>query len=624
MDKRKLAAALALGGAIAIGSLFSGGDDPVSGSYRGGYYAGAGSYRDGYGSRTIQLNMPIYGLFAVGNASDPLPAAYYDSLAYFDVTQCPISFLVNGRYDSIVDSVRARNPDWIPLIHTNVRAVSTTWAGSDPGTFYREVYDMVEAGNYWMEDINGQKVPNPTYMDQNLLQYGAIGLMDSLAAIFFRHLDDADNLRPRMGVIIDSQNYPEESSAFDFSLGDIDKDGIPYFDNPALQDTADENTFILESILEAPVAFSLASGRSDFMVVTNGTCPHQEAFAWQYDGGILEHYNEFFPFDETDFVNVMKYASTWFDNSKVSPPLLLFMAHEDSTGLTGEAFATIANGVVMFSLSENKELAAGVLIDLDRPTDDNHLEIGNRIYDSVSITLLGEGTSIATAKFFDGSDTTEVTTRGYKGDMPWPYLIYNKTTGDSLSIGSRRITDCTNEVDGSYQFSDPAYWVDASTYWTYATGESDPWGGSDATKFTGTASVVNAAIRQSDMAQWNYVGDLVASAYVKNGNLSTSDKTRLRVINQTAPANLGDVHITWAATPTVAHSGDFIDSGITDMGGGWFHIWGIMDNTADADDLMAIRVYPCTTPSESDFMTVAGVQLEFGVTEPCGYYVQKP
>lgn len=43
MDKRKLIAALALGGAIAIGSLFGGSDEPVSGSYRGGYYGGAGS-----------------------------------------------------------------------------------------------------------------------------------------------------------------------------------------------------------------------------------------------------------------------------------------------------------------------------------------------------------------------------------------------------------------------------------------------------------------------------------------------------------------------------------------------------------------------------------------------------
>ncbi|RLA17150.1 MAG: hypothetical protein DRQ56_09595 [Gammaproteobacteria bacterium] len=228
---------------------------------------------------------------------------------------------------------------------------------------------------------------------------------------------------------------------------DLDRDGIPYLDttrfdcgpggNEACVDTLDENPYILSRLLEAPDAFRRAANRNDFIVVANGTAAWNEELCWIYDGALVEHYNNgVYPGDDTEFTEVMSEKSTWFDNSRVNPPLLMFYAYQDSTGLTAEAYATIANGVAMFINDERHVSAAGPLIDLTRPASDNHLDIGDRVLGSVVLDL---SDGFATAKFWNGVDTTYVSTVGYTGTLPWPYLIITGT--DTISVGSERDTD---------------------------------------------------------------------------------------------------------------------------------------------------------------------------------------
>jgi len=182
-------------------------------------------------------------------------------------------------------------------------------------------------------------------------------------------------------------------------------------------------------------------------------------------------------------------------------------------------------------------------------------------------------------------------------------------------------TMCTNELVDSHSFTNATYWGDVSTYWTMATSQSDPWGGTTAVKFTATASPLG--INVTEVNRWQHGGDITFSAYIKKGTLGTTDRSELDLRNNTDSISHW-LRVTWASTPVFAKSAYCSDGGFVSLGGSWYQIWGTFDNTADATDDMYIRINLCTTPVEGDEFYIVGAQVEFGVTEPCGTYVEKP
>ena len=186
---------------------------------------------------------------------------------------------------------------------------------------------------------------------------------------------------------------------------------------------------------------------------------------------------------------------------------------------------------------------------------------------------------------------------------------------------------CTNELADSWQFGTAA-WTDMSTYWTDTGSQTDPWGGTDATLFECVDNALAANTRPASLITLP-ADDIVASVFVYDGGMTSGERTRVRIWN----AEIGTstyADITWGTTPaavvgTGADDGDIIDRS-ADLGSGWWQVWvyrdcsGITDRTG-----VQVNLYPsAVTPIVGDKVICAGVQLEYGVTSPCGTYVETP
>ena len=183
---------------------------------------------------------------------------------------------------------------------------------------------------------------------------------------------------------------------------------------------------------------------------------------------------------------------------------------------------------------------------------------------------------------------------------------------------------CTNEVVDSADFTNATYWTDISTYFTPTTGQADPWSGTSATLFTATASVTNFVYA----AGGGVVVDdanVVFSGFINRGTMGTDENSAFRIVDGTDSA-FAQVRVNWLATPTVTGSGALDTAvGITDLGGDWYQVWVYMDATGRTGNTFAPRFSPMESGGdEGDTVYIAGVQLEFGVTTPCGTYVEKP
>jgi hypothetical protein len=213
-----------------------------------------------------------------------------------------------------------------------------------------------------------------------------------------------------------------------------------------------------------------------------------------------------------------------------------------------------------------------------------------------------------------------------------PYLWGSHQVADAIFSHLKytyTLSDCGNNLVDSYRFTNNTYWYKsaAPVYWTLAASQADPWGGTSATSFTGTADVIAGAYMLSTTSTLNLVtaDHVVISAFVKNGNLATNDRTNLRLYS-TDIGTTTDIGINWTTTPTITAAAGVGASGLIALGDGWYQIWMYKDlsqivNTAQ----VSIRFDPCsTTPAENNVMYCAGFQLEYGVTTPCGTYVQKP
>jgi hypothetical protein len=180
---------------------------------------------------------------------------------------------------------------------------------------------------------------------------------------------------------------------------------------------------------------------------------------------------------------------------------------------------------------------------------------------------------------------------------------------------------CTNELIDSWQFTGAAY-NNIATWYDITAGQTDPFGGTKASAFTGTAAT--AAVTKRLSAPFTVTDDdVVASAYIKNGNLGASDITSLDFYNITIGTTYS-IAVTWATPPTFTLGADADDGGLYYVGDGWWKAWLYVDMSALSGIDSNVRMYPVATPAEGDSVLCAGFQLEYGVTEPCGNYLEKP
>ena len=95
--------------------------------------------------------------------------------------------------------------------------------------------------------------------------------------------------------------------------------------------------------------------------------------------------------------------------------------------------------------------------------------------------------------------------------------------------------------------------------------------------------------------------------------------------DQTASA-LARGFITWAATPTFSRDGTAdVNGGVTDLGDGWWRVWVLADVTTAATSLrIDIAPFYNADVIAGDAVIFAGAQLEIGVLQPSGVYVETP
>lgn len=185
---------------------------------------------------------------------------------------------------------------------------------------------------------------------------------------------------------------------------------------------------------------------------------------------------------------------------------------------------------------------------------------------------------------------------------------------------------CTNELANSYDFDTPTGWTDltAGAGLSVTGAQSDAWGGSHATLFETTGATQGGFANTTAATVIPADGRMVASVYIEDSNMNAAATTQITIRNNTTTARRSAL-ITWGTKAASQGSPNPTDYGVDDLGGGLYRLWVYNDFTANAGDSYRIEVYPFMANTISgDAVIVHGVQLEFGVTEPCGTYVEKP
>lgn len=189
---------------------------------------------------------------------------------------------------------------------------------------------------------------------------------------------------------------------------------------------------------------------------------------------------------------------------------------------------------------------------------------------------------------------------------------------------------CENYLANSYDFATPTGWSDisANSWFTITGSQPDVWGGSNATLFAGGASATNG-VYSSSTPQVAAPDDLiVASIIIERGTgVDDGDRSVVRIMDASDSAYAQGA-ISWAATPVFLSDGTlYTDGGIDDLGGGVYRLWVHADlgGTGRSGNNVYVRVGPLAVGVQTgEEVTVHGVQLEFGVSSPCGDYVETP
>jgi len=363
---------------------------------------------------TIQLTLPIYS----DNIWEKFPNGYtsedYDAFAEFDMIIVGHELYLHDRHNGLVDSVRTRNPDFIPLFYAFVYGCRSGWGEASPSSFYRQFFDMIDRNDWWIRDAKGDLIIGPATnnpsLDVQFLNCGAPGLADSVAEFHAEWMYARGHVQHHTGMFLDwmTSPYPQWPSPRDVGDYDFNRNGIPYRDDP--KDEA-QNALYPEQIAKA---FRKAfSSEKTFLLVPNGNVHYTRnaEYAHLWDGGMYELINLYYP-NAAQWPKAVV-ATDGFDNSRVNPPLLMFQGGEnDSIGFPSEALASIANGATNFQFRN-----------LTRK-----INLGKRAGDPT-------WSADTVTAFFVNDKGKRFVARAVATDFIWPYLITSYVGGDTLSRG---------------------------------------------------------------------------------------------------------------------------------------------------------------------------------------------
>ena len=142
-----------------------------------------------------------------------MAASTYDSLAYLDTKIFPHEYMIHDRYIGLVDSVRARNPDFVPLNYVWAFGANEAWATSSG--VYREVWDAVNDNDWWMRTTAGDVVYHDGLLPGVYVRLFNPGAGEELAAaladIYVSAIEEKGNLRQHVGFFVDwlTSPYPD-------------------------------------------------------------------------------------------------------------------------------------------------------------------------------------------------------------------------------------------------------------------------------------------------------------------------------------------------------------------------------------------------------------------------------
>lgn len=320
------------------------------------------------------------------------------------------------------------------------------------------------------------------------------------------------------------------------------------------------------------------------------------------------------------FVDTMQNATYGFPNAHIV--FNLMPAPSAWSSAFGDDYGGSYNGVSVNYQKSMREITKALIREFDGGAYDRHVDVcyGGLWLDNV----LGYPTTTLTSSAARIADDELVGTNWIHPDLDGKYQM-----ADAIYSHLRyahTLFACTNEMADSYRFTNATYWGSVATWYTATTGQADPWGGTSATLMTATASVVAGAYEISTASNIGTItaNDVVLSVFLKKGNLGTGDRSYLRLYSVAAGATV-EAFINWTATPTVGNSGGATAVGLIDIGGGWYQLWLHKDLSSIADTGFSVRIDPDgITPVAGDTVYIGGVQLEYGVTSPCGTYIQKP
>jgi len=373
-----------------------------------------------YGDIALKLSYPVYGAWD-NDPRDTLTTDDYKLFAESDVSVLDHNVFIHEAYIGLVDSVRAYNPDWIPLIYVWGYGLNVAFEAYAEDTFYGDLWAAAVDNDFFAKTTfpNSEIIwSTGTWPGVAMLNPYAPGLAETFGAIYAKYLNSQDLNRHHVGYFVDWHFQPmtggEWSWATDFSDSlDMDQNGTPYGDGSL------EEAFNIAYLRDFPRAYREAANNPTLLLMPNGNVHLKIATADVYDGGMNEnmHYNNsgVYPYGKTEWESAVGEDYGKVSRTRVDPGLIMFQTQHDSIGHPSEALATIARGISCFAKTDKSITAT-----------DRRYDFGEIVG---APTWVG---STVTAEYLKDGVTTFV--HAVQENYIWQYLIVT-SEGDTLSRG---------------------------------------------------------------------------------------------------------------------------------------------------------------------------------------------
>lgn len=510
------------------------------------------------GSSIRTLTQPLY--FEVSYI-DPLNDGGKSQLQYDQIASVDVGVISSFVYEcdstlsswdstfvGYIDSVRARNSDWIGLVYTDLDGPPEAWATYPLGGVRRNIYDLYDDNDAWAVDTLGNVVQmgnagvgyytriygvTDTTITKQMVSYYIDGLQKTQAGVNSEFIGI-------MGDWMNDGGYPSwpVNASGDPIVNSLDfnKNGIPYVDDPEEAQLYVDNCRLILRTFKSEFR---NRGMLNRPIVMNGTV-WNDTIANQYvDGAFLEDYDYRWP-------EAWHTAETWetafgltdrFVNSCVDPPLVLFSAYisdltssDSSKTYETEPISIIANGYASVSDPDNRYGTSNIVSLSRRLPKSGALISGPTFIDGPS----GTGVDTLVAEFENYTvkrlQSTSATSGVALGAVPRGYLVYNGT--DTISVGG-------------FTTSGDVAWPGPEIILPEITSVSDESITSDQTLFvaygtnfgtSGTLTVSNtsdfSANNYSITSAFTWNDSTIANvSFTPNSNWQTGDSLYVRVVN---------------------------------------------------------------------------------------------